>query len=92
MKFKLNVNSRMVEIDVDPDLPLLWALRGHLRFTDAAYACAHGECEACKLRVDGVMVRSCITPVSTIGSARISTPEAAVPRAPGAGISLRRPP
>jgi len=67
MKFHLNVNSRMVELDVDPDLPLLWALRTHLHITDAAYG---------KVRIDGVLVRSCITPVSTIGSAPVRTIEA----------------
>jgi isoquinoline 1-oxidoreductase alpha subunit len=77
MKFSLNVNSRNVEIDVDPDLPLLWALRSHLLLTEAAYGCAQGLCDACKVRIDGVLVRSCITPVSTVGSARITTIEAA---------------
>ena len=77
MKFNLNVNSRSVEIDVDPDLPLLWALRDHLKLTEAAYGCAQGLCDACTVRIDGVPVRSCITPVCTIGSARITTVEAA---------------
>jgi isoquinoline 1-oxidoreductase subunit alpha len=76
MKFNLSVNSRMVEVDVDPDLPLLWALRGHLRLTDAAYGCAQGLCDACTVRVDGMPVRSCITPVCTIGSAHITTMDA----------------
>ncbi|HUL55375.1 MAG TPA: 2Fe-2S iron-sulfur cluster-binding protein [Usitatibacter sp.] len=77
MKFQLNVNSRLVEVDVDPDLPLLWALRGHLQLSDAAYGCAQGLCDACKVNVDGMPVRSCITPVCTIGSARITTGQAA---------------
>ncbi len=76
MKFNLNVNSRIVEIDVDPDLPLLWALRVHLDLTDAAYGCAQGLCDACTVRIDGIPVRSCITPVCTVGSARITTIEA----------------
>ena len=88
MKFNLNVNTRTVEIDVDPDLPLLWALRDHLRLTDTAYGCAQGLCDACKVRVDGMPVRSCITPVCTIGSARITTLETQVPRTAGAGVRL----
>ena len=78
MKFILNVNSRPVEVDVDPDLPLLWALRGHVKLSEAAYACAEGLCEACTLRVDGMAVRSCITPVCTVGSALITTVESAM--------------
>ena len=78
MKFNLNVNSLTVEVDVDPDLPLLWALRGHLKVSEAAYACAQGLCDACTLRVDGIPVRSCITPVCTIGSAHITTVESAM--------------
>lgn len=79
MKFNLNVNSWTVEVDVDPDLPLLWALRGHLKLSEAAYGCALGLCDACTVRVDGMPVRSCITPVCTIGSARITTIESATP-------------
>ncbi|HLX24741.1 MAG TPA: 2Fe-2S iron-sulfur cluster-binding protein [Usitatibacter sp.] len=84
MKFTLNVNSRIVEVDVDPDLPLLWALRSHVKLTEAAYGCAQGLCDACKVRVDGVLVRSCITPVSTVGSARVMTVDASTlgPRPP----------
>jgi isoquinoline 1-oxidoreductase subunit alpha len=78
MKFNLSVNSRIIEVDVDPDLPLLWALRGHLKMSEAAYGCAQGLCDACAVRIDGVTIRSCITPVCTIGSARITTVESAM--------------
>lgn len=77
MKFKLNVNSRLVEVDVDPDVPLLWALRAHLNPAEAAYGCAQGLCDACTVRIDGIPVRSCITPVCTVGSASITTVEVA---------------
>jgi isoquinoline 1-oxidoreductase subunit alpha len=77
MKFSLNVNSRAVEVDVDPDLPLLWSLRGHVELGEAAYGCADGLCDACTVRIDGTAIRSCITPVCTIGSARITTIESA---------------
>ncbi|HEY2630577.1 MAG TPA: 2Fe-2S iron-sulfur cluster-binding protein [Usitatibacter sp.] len=79
MKFNLNVNSQSIEVDVDPDLPLLWALRGHLSLSEAAYGCAQGLCDACTVRVDGMPVRSCITPVSTVGSAHITTIASATP-------------
>jgi aerobic-type carbon monoxide dehydrogenase small subunit (CoxS/CutS family) len=77
MKFTLNVNSRTVEVEADPDLPLLWALRGHIRLNEAAYGCAQGLCDACTVHIDGMPVRSCITPVCTVGSARVTTLEAA---------------
>jgi isoquinoline 1-oxidoreductase alpha subunit len=78
MKYLLNLNSKTVEVDADPDLPLLWALRGHLKLNEAAYGCAQGMCDACTVRVGGMPVRSCITPVSTIGAARITTVESAM--------------
>ena len=87
MKFKLNVNSRTVEVDVDPDLPLLWVLRDHLNLRGAAYGCAEGLCDSCTVRIDGMPVRSCITPVCTVGSAGVTTDEA---RAEGLAQSRRR--
>ena len=88
----MTVNGEGVNYRLDPDTPLLWALREHLQVTDAAYGCAQGLCDACKVRIDGVPIRSCITPVCTIGSARITTLEGATLRAPNTEISLPRPP
>jgi len=92
MKFQLNVNAKIVEIDVDPDLPLLWALRGHLHLSDTAYGCAQGLCDACTVRIDGMPVRSCITPVCTVGSARITTVAAVPAGATRAARPHRAPP
>jgi isoquinoline 1-oxidoreductase alpha subunit len=75
MKFALNVNSKAVEIDADPDMPLLWALRDRLNLTGAKYGCGLGLCGACTVHLDGKPVRSCMTPVSAVKSARVTTIE-----------------
>lgn len=73
---KLNVNGKLVEIDVDPDTPLLWALRDTLAMTGTKYGCGQALCGACTVHVDGAPTRACVTPVSAVAGARIVTIEA----------------
>lgn len=73
---KLNVNGKPVEIDVDPDTPLLWALRDTLAMTGTKYGCGQALCGACTVHVDGAPTRACVTPVSAVADARIVTIEA----------------
>jgi isoquinoline 1-oxidoreductase alpha subunit len=61
---KLNVNGAVVELDVAPDTPLLWALRDHAGLTGTKYGCGIAACGACTVHIDGQAIRSCITPVS----------------------------
>ncbi len=61
---KLNVNGRTVEVDVDDDTPLLWAIREQVGLTGTKYGCGIAQCGACTVHVDGVATRSCATPVS----------------------------
>jgi len=56
---KLTVNGRSVEIDVEPDMPLLWALRDEVGAVDVKYGCGIAQCGACTVHLDGVAVRSC---------------------------------
>jgi isoquinoline 1-oxidoreductase subunit alpha len=56
---RLHVNGREIEIDVEPDTPLLWALRENVGLTGTKYGCGIGECGACTVHVDGVAARSC---------------------------------
>ena len=63
---KLNVNGRSVEVAIDPDTPLLWALRDHVGITGTKYGCGVGACGACTVHVDGQAVRSCALPVSAV--------------------------
>ncbi len=71
----LNVNGQTREIDAEPDMPLLWALRDLLKLTGTKYGCGAALCGACTVHLDGEPVRACVTPVSTVAGARITTIE-----------------
>lgn len=73
---KLNVNGKTVEIDAEPDTPLLWALREKLSLTGTKYGCGMAQCGACTVHVDGKPTRSCVTPVSAGVGKKITTIEA----------------
>jgi nicotinate dehydrogenase subunit A len=64
--------TRTVEVD-DPDMPLLYALRDELGLNNPRFGCGLGQCGACTVHVDGHAVRSCITPVSSLGDRKITT-------------------
>lgn len=72
---RLHVNDDEVVLDVDPELPLMLALRNDLGLTGVRTGCSIGECGACTVIVDGAAVRSCITPLDTVAGARVVTPE-----------------
>jgi nicotinate dehydrogenase subunit A len=65
-------NARVVEVD-DPDMPLLYALRDELQLNNPRFGCGLGQCGACTVHIDGVAVRSCMTPVSAVGAREITT-------------------
>jgi isoquinoline 1-oxidoreductase alpha subunit len=73
--FQLNVNNKRVEVDVDPDTPILWVLRDHLNLVGTKYGCGIAQCGACTIHLNGVAVRSCSLPVSSIGDEKITTIE-----------------
>jgi isoquinoline 1-oxidoreductase alpha subunit len=64
MMAKLNVNGRVVEVQVEDDTPLLWVLREQLELTGTKYGCGIAQCGSCTVHVDGMAVRSCSMPVS----------------------------
>lgn len=72
---KLNVNNHVHDIDVEPEMPLLWALREMLGMTGTKYGCGIAACGACTVHIDGAPVRSCSMPVSAVGNKRITTIE-----------------
>ncbi|HXW26055.1 MAG TPA: (2Fe-2S)-binding protein [Xanthobacteraceae bacterium] len=66
---KLNVNGKSAAINVDDrDMPLLYALRDHLQLHGPRFGCGLGQCGACTVHVDGRAVRSCVTPLSSLGA------------------------
>ncbi|SFZ73417.1 (2Fe-2S)-binding protein [Chitinimonas taiwanensis] len=71
----LNVNGKTVQVDVEPDTPLLWALRDELGHTGTKYGCGMALCGACTVWMDGQPVRSCSMPVSAVGKAKVTTIE-----------------
>ena len=74
IQFTLNGKSQTV--DTVPAMPLLWVLRDRLGLTGTKFGCGMALCGACTVQVDGVAVRSCITPVDSVGSSAVTTIEA----------------
>lgn len=74
---ELTINGSVHRLDIDPDMPLLWALRDHAGLTGTKFGCGIAQCGACTVHVDGQPVRSCSMPVSALAGARITTIEAA---------------
>lgn len=72
---KLNVNGVAHEVDVEPEMPLLWVLRDHLQLTGTKYGCGEALCGACTVHLDGRAVRACVTPVSRAQGAKVTTIE-----------------
>lgn len=71
----LHINGQQQELDVDPEMPLLWALRDHAGLTGSKYGCGIAQCGSCTVHLDGQPVRSCITPVAAAQGKRITTIE-----------------
>ena len=71
----LNINGKTQEVDVDPSTPLLWALREQVGLTGTKYGCGIAQCGACTVHIDGVAVRSCVTPVAAVKGKKITTIE-----------------
>jgi isoquinoline 1-oxidoreductase alpha subunit len=75
MAIDIKVNGRMRSLDVEPGMPLLWALRDFLNLKGPKFGCGAGFCGACTVHMDGEPIRSCVTPASTVGTAAITTLE-----------------
>jgi isoquinoline 1-oxidoreductase alpha subunit len=73
--FKLQINGKEHQADVAADTPLLWVLRDHLGLYGTKYGCGIAQCGACTVHFDGAAVRSCMLPVSSVGSSKITTIE-----------------
>jgi isoquinoline 1-oxidoreductase alpha subunit len=72
---RLNINGKTLDLDVDPDQPLLWAIREQGGLTGTKYGCGVAQCGACTVHIDGAAVRSCSFPVSAAVGKKITTIE-----------------
>ena len=72
----LNINGRDTQVDADPSTPILWALRDNLNMTGTKFGCGAALCGACTVHLDGQPIRSCITPISSVGAQKTTTIEA----------------
>ncbi|AEI96212.1 MULTISPECIES: (2Fe-2S)-binding protein [Roseobacter] len=75
MPTTFSVNGNSVTLDVDPDMPLLWALRDHLKLTGTKYGCGIAQCGSCTIMLDGFATRSCVTAVGDVAGAEVQTIE-----------------
>jgi isoquinoline 1-oxidoreductase alpha subunit len=73
---KLYVNGKQYTIDAPDDTPLLWAIRDRIGLTGTKFGCGMALCGACTVHVDGEPTRSCITPISAVGTRKVTTIEA----------------
>ena len=74
-KYTLNINGVDQTLDVEPDMPLLWALRDGLGLIGTKYGCGIAQCGACTVHVNGTAIRSCVTTVSSIAGQKVTTIE-----------------
>ena len=74
-QFLLNVNGKNLEVNVDPNTPILWVLRDHLNLVGTKYGCGIAQCGACTIHLNDSAVRSCQLPISSIGKNKVTTIE-----------------
>jgi len=72
---KLTVNGQEHQLDLDPNMPLLWAIRDHVGLTGTKYGCGMALCGSCTLYLNGAPIRSCSTPLAAASGGRITTIE-----------------
>jgi nicotinate dehydrogenase subunit A len=72
-RINLDVNGSVHTIEADPDMPLLYALRNDLGLNNPHFGCGLAQCGACTVHINGEAVRSCVTPVSAVGTGKVVT-------------------
>jgi len=74
-QYTIKINKKEHHVDVEPDTPVLWVLRDHLKLVGTKYGCGVGQCGACTIHIDGSATRSCQLPISAVGDSNITTIE-----------------
>lgn len=74
-RFTLTINGKERQVDVDPEMPLLWVLRDELEMKGTKFGCGKALCGACTVHLNGAAIRSCVLPVSATVGAQITTIE-----------------
>jgi len=72
---RLSINGKAHNVDVDPNTPLLWAIREQVGLTGTKYGCGVAQCGACTVHIDGTPIRACSIPVGSVGNRKITTIE-----------------
>ena len=72
---QLNINGRSHQVDVEPNTPLLWAIREQVGLTGTKYGCGMALCGSCTVHLDGTAIRACVTPISIAAGKNITTIE-----------------
>ncbi|MEO0316188.1 MAG: hypothetical protein RI928_2644 [Pseudomonadota bacterium] len=75
MAISFNLNGSTVSVQAEPDTPLLWVIRDEVGLTGTKFGCGAALCGACTVHLDGVAIRSCQTPVSSVSGKKVSTVE-----------------
>jgi isoquinoline 1-oxidoreductase alpha subunit len=73
--YKLQINGKSYQTEAEPDTPLLWILRDHLGLVGTKYGCGIAQCGACTIHLNGQATRSCVYPVSAVGTSKVITIE-----------------
>jgi aerobic-type carbon monoxide dehydrogenase small subunit (CoxS/CutS family) len=73
--YRLTINGSVHQVDVEPEMPLLWVLRDVVDIKSPKFGCGVAACGACTVHLDGEAVRSCVVPVSAVGAKRVTTLE-----------------
>ena len=88
--FSLTVNGRPHTVNVAADTPLLWVLRDNLALTGTKFGCGIAQCGACTVHLDGEATRSCVIPISAVGTAKVTTIEGLSPTATTASHRVQK--
>jgi len=73
--FNIKINGKQQQVNVEPDTPVLWVLRDHLKLVGTKFGCGIAQCGACTIHVDGVATRSCSLPISAVGDKSLTSIE-----------------